>query len=112
MSGIAWGFLIAIYITIPGDLAGSGSKEKYYALITIIPLIINMGIPELSDFFEISAPANVLSPIFSITIFLSVIPVLYATETLPQTKIRERKLREHVKRVGKIVQESKKTKEK
>jgi MFS family permease len=109
ISGIAWGFLMVAYLAVPGDLALPGSREKFYALGIIIPIIIYMGIPAISEFLNIGVPANAFSSVLSIIIFVSVIPVLRASETLPESIIRERKLKEHVKKVGELVEESKKT---
>jgi MFS family permease len=109
ISGIAWGFVMVVYLAVPGDLALPGSKEKFYALGISLPLIIIIGIPAISDFLNIGVPANSLSSVLSIIIFISVVPVLRASETLPETSIRERQLKEHVEKVGKLVEESKKT---
>jgi MFS family permease len=108
ISGIAWGFLMVVYLAVPGDLALPGSKEKFYALGITIPLIIYMGLPAISEFLNVGVPANALSSVLSIIIFVSVIPVLRAAETLPESKVRERKMREHVREVGKLLQKSKK----
>jgi MFS family permease len=106
--GIAWGFLMVVYLTIPGDLANVHAQEKYYALATVLPLVVYSGLNALPKALGIPAPANILSPILSVILFLSLVPVLYASETLPDTEIRKRKLREHVEKVGKLVAESKK----
>jgi hypothetical protein len=52
--------------------------------------------------------AVTLSSILSIIIFVSIIPVLRATETLPESTIREKEAREHIKKVEKLVEESRK----
>jgi MFS family permease len=110
ISGIAWGGFMVIYIAVLGDLAFPGSREKFYALGMGVPLIIYMSLSSIPAALGISAAANTLSPVLSIILFLSVIPVLYASETLPETEMRERRLREHVRKVSKLVQESKKPK--
>jgi hypothetical protein len=46
----------------------------------------------------------------SIVVLASVIPVLRAPETLPEAKARARKMREHIEKVGKLIQEFKKPK--
>jgi MFS family permease len=104
-SGIAWGSFLAVYLAVPGDLAFSGSKEKYYALGTVLPLIIELGLSNTTSSY---VPANELAPILSIILFLSIIPILRARETLSEGKMYERKIKEHVKKVGKLVKESKK----
>jgi MFS family permease len=96
ISGVAWGFLMVVYLSVPGDLANQGPKEKFYALGIIIPALIYMGIPAVSEFLNIAVPANSLSSVLSIILFLSIIPVLRAKETLSETKKREREMREYL----------------
>jgi MFS family permease len=109
MSGIAWGCLIVVYTAVPGDLAISGSREKFYALGAVIPFSIYFALSGLADFFQISVQASVLSSTLSIILFLSIIPILKAAETLPEGRIRERKMKKYVEQVGKIIDESKKS---
>lgn len=108
LSGVAWGFLFTVYITLLGDLASYGSKEKFYAMGAIMPIILTLSFNTLIGLFNITAPISVLSPVFSIVLFLSVFPVLRATETLPRKKIRERQMKDHIEKVGKIVEDHKK----
>jgi MFS family permease len=107
-SGIAWGMLTVVYIAIPGDLAFPGSKERFYALGTIIPFIMYVSFSGISTLPGITIPVSALSSILTIVLFASVIPVLRASETLPESKVRARKVKEHIEKVGKLVQESKK----
>ena len=105
--GIAWGFLLVVYIAIPGDIAGSYGKEKFYTIGTIIPLVLYLGInavPRSAFDIDISK----LFPIISIFLFLAVIPILVAQETLPSNKIKERKMKKHLQEIGKLIEESKK----
>jgi hypothetical protein len=106
ISGIAWGFLIVVYLAVPGDLSPPGAREKFYALGIVVPLIIYGGLVATSRLLSITAPAGSVSSILSIILFMSIIPVLRAVETLPETKIVERKLSDHLKKVGKIIKES------
>jgi MFS family permease len=109
-SGIAWGSFFSIYLAIPGDLSTSGQNKKFYALITVLPLIL-LGsvpfIPGLSDFTRYSVS---YSHIFSFILLLSIIPVYRAKETLPDIKIREKRLKDYMEKVGKLVLESKQNK--
>jgi MFS family permease len=110
LSGVAWGFLFTVYVTLLGDLASYGSKEKFYAMGVIMPIILTLSFNTLIGLFNITAPIAILSPIFSFILFLSVFPVLRATETLPRKKIRDREMKDHVEKVGKIIEDSKKQK--
>ena len=106
--GLAWGFLFTLYLAVPGDLSYPGSKEKFYAIGTMIPLVVYMGLSEAPDLLLIpEISVSLLSPILSIILFLSTIPVFRAAETLPEKLMRKRKIKEHLKEIGKVVLESK-----
>jgi len=106
--GIAWGFCMVAYFAIPGDLAANYSQEKFYATNTVLPFISYMATGTLPAILGVSAEASILSPILSILLFLSVVPILYAKETLPEKKMRERELKKHLEKLSKVVAESEK----
>ena len=106
-SGIAWSLLMVSYFALFGDLAFPKATEKFYALGVATPLLAYMLVRGILPSLSItSAEASVLSPIMAMLIFVSVIPALYASETLPADTIRERRLREHTEKIGKFVEES------
>jgi MFS family permease len=107
-SGIAWGILFTVYITVLGDLAFEGSRERFYALGAIMPIVITLGVQAIVTSLGISIPREILTPILSIALFASILPVLRASETLSSARIISRKMKEHVEKVGKLVKESKK----
>ncbi|MDI6690583.1 MAG: MFS transporter [Candidatus Bathyarchaeota archaeon] len=103
IDGIAWGIIgVIFWFTIWGDLAHEKSSEKYYALgllpyalsgflrVTLGPFIMNM----VSEYAIFSFAALFL--------FLAVVPLMYAPETLPEKKIRERELRAYIEKAKKI----------
>jgi len=101
---------MVVYLSVPGDLANQGPKEKFYALGIIIPVLIYMGIPAVSEFLDIGVPASALSSVLSIILFLSVIPIFRAKETLPETKKRAREISDYLDdKVRKYGKKSKKT---
>jgi MFS family permease len=107
ISGVAWSLLMVSYFALFGDLAFPKATEKFYALGIATPLLTYMLVRGIMPILSITrAEANVLSPIMAMLIFVSVIPALYASETLPAEAIRERELKEHVEKLGKIIQES------
>lgn len=110
-SGVAWGSFFAMYLVIPGDLSDTGSRERFYAFLTILPLILLGSIPYLPGVAELTKYSSAFAHILSLILFLSIIPVLRAKETLPDIKIRERRMKEHLERIGKIVVESKNKKQ-
>jgi MFS family permease len=110
LSGIAWGFLIVVYAAIPGDLAFNGTEEKFYAVGTVLPFVIYFALGSIADFFNLIAPPEIFSSLalgLCLIIFMSIIPVVYAKETLPEKKIRERKIKEHIEKVSELIRESK-----
>lgn len=109
LSGFAWGIIIVIYLVIPGDLAFSGSEERFYVAGWVLPLVLYIGINGAARFINIAPPIDIFSTILSIILFASIVPIWSAPETLSESKIRERRFREYAEEVGKVVQESKET---
>jgi hypothetical protein len=69
----------------------------------ILPLATLFGLSAVPGWaLFASFPASSLSLIFSVILFLSIIPILRAKETLSGQKIRERKMKEHVNKIGKL----------
>jgi MFS family permease len=103
VDGFAWGiFYVLFFFTIWGDLAHEKSSEKFYA-IGIIPYI-------LSDFLrETFGPliTEMVSEyaIFSFAaffLFLAVVPLMFAPETLPEKTLRERELRSYIEKAKRV----------
>jgi len=94
VDGVAWGiFYLTFVLILWGDLSQSGSREKYYALGSV-PFFISYIIPPfLTDSFveQISwAAAFSLAAFF---LFVAVMPMVFAPETLPEKKMELRRLR-------------------
>ncbi len=110
-SGVAWGLIVISYSAVLGDLATSGSKERYFAVGGIMnSFVVQMIFWILARSLDISVPVSVLSAVVSIILFISIIPVLRAKETLSGSRIRAKKMKHYIDKVGKLVQESKKSK--
>ncbi len=107
LSGLAWGIIMVLYLVIPGDLAFPGSTERFYTVGWVLPLMLYIGVEGSGSLIGVY-PIDIFSTILSIILFVSVLPVLFAVETLSESKIRERKIREHTEKVGKIIKETKK----
>jgi ABC-type transport system involved in cytochrome bd biosynthesis fused ATPase/permease subunit len=97
---------MTLYTAIPGDLSGAGFREKYYAIATVIPLLMYMSLTTASNYFGVSVAAGTLSNVLSILLFFSVIPVLRAVESLSENKMRERQLKEHMEKIEELLKES------
>jgi len=102
LSGVTWGSFFVVFLTVPGDLSDPDSREKIYALIAGLFIAGAIPVPDVSRVF----PVDSLSQLLSIIVFLSIVPVLRAKETLHESKIRKRKLREHMERISKIIKQS------
>jgi MFS family permease len=101
IDGVAWGVLFVIFvITVWGDLSYDAASDKYYAFAAI-PFFVSMFLrsaigPYLSD----------VSPyaIFSFTaffLFLAVLPLMYAPETLPEKTMKDRELKKYIEKAQK-----------
>jgi MFS family permease len=110
ISGMAWGSFFVVFLAVPGDLSVFGLREKFYGLGYILPISIlfSLSAVPVPRIFP-PGSASSFSQILSLLLFLSIIPVLRAKETLPDIKMRERRFREYAEKVGKVVQESKET---
>ena len=107
LSGITWGLFFVIFLVIPGDLSIPRLREKFYALGYILPLtgilaLSVIPVPNISDLLD----TNLIAQILGICLFLSMYPVFRAKETLTEKKIREREMKEHAKRIGKLIHET------
>ena len=103
VDGVAWGiFCVIFFFTIWGELAGHKSGEKYYALGSIPYLLSNY----LRLTFGPLIAANVsIYSIFSFAalfLFMAVVPLMFAPETLPEKTLRERELRSYIEKAKRV----------
>jgi MFS family permease len=106
IDGIAWGTFFVIFILILwGDISRSGSREKYYTLGSI-PFFLSSVMPLLLDpsSIELISPYTAFS-LASFFLFVAVMPLVFAPETLPEKKMELRRLRS-------FAEDAKKAKEK
>ena len=96
---------MVFFIVLWGDLGESGTKEKYYVvggLPYLLATFLQIFIRQYVESIALNAAAFSLASFF---LFLAVLPLTYAHETLPEKKIRERELKGYIEK-------AKKTKEK
>jgi MFS family permease len=112
IDGIAWGFLLVLFIlTLWSDLSYSSASDKYYAL-GVLPFFASMLLEftvgqYVVDHFETSA-------LFSFTaffLFLAVLPLVYAPETLPEKITQKRQLESYIEKAKKEVAKAQKKEE-
>ena len=103
VDGIAWGVFYVIFITtIWGDLAYSRSSEKYYALGSLPYLLSNFLRLTVGPFIANTVSEHAIFSFASFFLFLAVLPLMFAPETLPEKKIRERELKKYIEKAKKI----------
>lgn len=103
IDGIAWGiFFLIFFLVLWGDLASSigYSGEKYYALGSIPFFFADFMGSLFIPFVKI--PVNTIFSVASFFLFLAVIPLMYAPETLPEKLIRRKELKEYIEKARKI----------
>ncbi|MCW3995810.1 MAG: MFS transporter [Candidatus Bathyarchaeota archaeon] len=105
LDGIAWGLLFVIFVvTIWGDLSCGRPSDKFYA-IGVLPFFC-------AKFLQVTIGVKIAqqipaASIFSFTaffLFLAVLPLYYAPETLPEKILKERDLKSYVKNAAKKAQ--------
>jgi MFS family permease len=102
LDGMAWGiFSLIFYLVIWADLSGNRIKEKYYLLGTL-PFIVSGYIPTLLKPFAQSIPISVAFSLASFFLFLAVLPLLYAPETLSEKEIEKKRLQKYLEDVEKV----------
>ena len=102
IDAIAAGILWILFIMILwGDLSNQQSREKYY-VVGSLPFLATAAIPlsmiPLASFLS----ANTAFSIAVFFLFLAVLPLMYAPETLPQKKMELRRLRGYVDQAKKL----------
>lgn len=100
-AGILWvNFILVLW----GDLAFRDAKEKYY-LVGSMPFfitdIVRFLMPVVLTVEERARLAYAMLSIASFFLFLAVIPLFYAPETLPEKRIRERELKGYIEKAKK-----------
>ena len=111
VDGISTGFFVVIFVFVVwGDMAPRNLREKYYAIGTAPFFFINF-IKELFIPYLEMIPVSTSFSLASFFLFLAVIPLLYAPETLPEKLIRRRELRKYVEKAKKIREKYEKEKD-
>jgi MFS family permease len=105
LDGITWGLLVSVFFTVIwGDLGENYEKEKYYTLGGLPYLLANVLYILIKPYASVISTTAAFS-FASFFLFLAVLPLMYAPETLPEKSIKERELKSYIEK-------AKKTKEK
>ena len=95
--GVALGILYVIFvITIWSDLSNGSQSEKYYA-VGVLPFFMSY-LLRLTTGNEISTaiPANSIFSFIAVFLFIAVLPLVYAPETLPEKHMKDRELKNYI----------------
>lgn len=102
VDGVAWGlFVVLFFITLWGDLGGNMIKEKYY-FVGGLPFLLSWFVQLLIEPYIKSISIYASFSLASFFLFLAVIPLMFAPETLPEKKIKERELKKYIEKAKKI----------
>ena len=104
-TGMLW---VAFLLILWGDLSQSSTREKYY-LIGETPLFIASIMQQFSAPYIASIPETRTFSLAAFFLFIAVLPLLYAPETLPKRKIELRQLRMYTEAARKIKEKHKET---
>jgi MFS family permease len=100
--GIAWGMFAAVFfMALWGDLAEHYEKERYYALGGL-PFLLAGFLPIIIGPYAGTIEVVAAFSLASFFLFLAVIPLMYAPETLPEKKLKERELKGYIEKAKKI----------
>jgi len=100
--GIAWGlFMLIFFMIVWGDLAGNKAKDKYY-LLGETPFLMSSYLSVIVTPYAGIIPISSSFSLASFFLFLAVIPLMYAPETLPEKEIRRRELKKYIEEAKRI----------
>jgi hypothetical protein len=100
--GIAWGMLSSVFlITLWGDLAEDREREKYYVLGGLPFLLAGFLGTLIKPYVEVIGAVATFS-LASFFLFLAVLPLMYAPETLPEKEIKDRELKDYLQKAKKV----------
>jgi MFS family permease len=100
--GIAWGmFATVFFMTMWGDLAQDNQKERYY-LLGGLPYLLASFLSQLVTPFVGAIQTSAAFSLASFFLFLAMLPLIYAPETLSERRIREMELKSYLEKAKKV----------
>jgi len=102
LEGVAWGILYVTFIFVVwGDISEGKVREVYY-LVGGFPFLLSGLIQVATQKFVNAIPIYASFSLASFFLFLAVIPLLYASETLPEKTLRERELKNYIEKAKRV----------
>jgi MFS family permease len=112
IDGITWGLFFSVFFTVVwGDLGENYEKEKFYA-IGGIPLLLTNFLSVLVAPYTKSIPLGTAFTVASFFLFVAVIPLMYAPETLPEKALKDRDLKSYIEKAKKVAQKTEQNEQK
>jgi MFS family permease len=103
VDGVAWGIFYAVFFaTIWGDLTHGSPSEKYYAIGGLPYLLSNFLRFIVGRYIAETFAIYTVFSLASFFLFLAVLPLMFAPETLPEKHIKERELKIYIEKAKKI----------
>jgi len=110
MSSSAGGMFGAVFLmTLWGDLAEDMGPEKYYAIGGLPYLLSGFLQILIAPYIIELIPASATFSFASFFLFLAVLPLSFAPETLPEKVVQERLVRKYIEEAKKAKKKSEKT---
>lgn len=101
LDGVSWGMFSAVFFMVLwGDLAENNRKEKYYVIGGLPYLLANFLSVLVKPYIEI-INVNTAFSLASFFLFVAVLPLMYAPETLPEKTIKGRELQSYIEKARK-----------
>ena len=101
LDGVTWGlFLSVFFMAIWGDLGEHYDKEKYYTLGGL-PFLLAGFLPILIRSQVSGDYSTAAFSLASFFLFLAVLPLMYAPETLPEKTIKDREIQTYLEKAQK-----------
>jgi hypothetical protein len=101
LDGVSWGMFSAVFFMVLwGDLAENNRKEKHYVIGGLPYLLANFLSVLVKPYIEI-INVNTAFSLASFFLFVAVLPLMYAPETLPEKTIKDRELQSYIEKARK-----------
>ncbi|MGD0160396.1 MAG: MFS transporter [Candidatus Bathyarchaeia archaeon] len=101
--GVAWGMFAAVFfMTMWGDLAQDNQKERYYLLGGLPYLLASFLSALVKPFIGANFQTSAAFSLASFFLFLAMLPLIYAPETLSEKRIKEMELKTYLEKAKKV----------
>jgi MFS family permease len=99
--GTAWGIFYMLFLfTIWGDIGQLGYSDKFYFL-GALPYVSSYFMRELFTQYLQNIDVTLIFSFASIFLFIAVLPLIYAPETLPEKLMKDRDLKSYIENAQK-----------